>query len=605
MLKGFENQEAGASAVDTHQRTWSFHDSNNMRSPVAGMGAEYFQNFVKSFREIASKVAPSLEVGLVPMPRESFSGLHYSCLVVVVREPEINAKNFVYHGLIIGKSNRLPQAAEFPSHSGPVFLNRIVADAYDAVLPGMISSEVLKYINDKTSQVYTSHTTALTDDIDIEREGMMERIVTNSLLACCMMLEAVNKKTTYDLSTMAKNVRMIYDISSGQHTITDALGYPVRASLLIEQTSSIPDNTRTADKSLVNTVDTQVPVLEVAGFVNALYADTSAPVNMFNQVVQIDPNQKPYVPEIVLTKIDFKGGATTMSSVLMALTAVQSAVQSGNFKQALIPRGLGADLDLSDIGYLNITARRNAGPTEIYGQPIDSKGAIGNNVMAFSLVNMLFSDNPVISIDCGMCSADSWMTNLLLMAADDKGLEYRSLIVQAADELTGGVFSTLFTDQMPIFSNLVTISNGYYPANNGQLRDIRDIDTTAIHVLLANQPDLIRDYLNTFSDNNVESLARRESIIRLATSEKAVINGRSYRMTFSKEFIGALFRASAKVSPAVEIRTPMSRDMVRTGINIPNFLNGSVINDVLGFSGINRNTLNHTYGANNGLFGGR
>lgn len=225
--------------------------------------------------------------------------------------------------------------------------------------------------------------------------------------------------------------------------------------------------------------------------------------------------------------------------------------------------------------------------------------------MAFSLVNMLFSDNPVISIDCGMCSADSWMTNLLLMAADDKGLEYRSLIVQAADELTGGVFSTLFTDQMPIFSNLVTISNGYYPANNGQLRDIRDIDTTAIHVLLANQPDLIRDYLNTFSDNNVESLARRESIIRLATSEKAVINGRSYRMTFSKEFIGALFRASAKVSPAVEIRTPMSRDMVRTGINIPNFLNGSVINDVLGFSGINRSNLNHTYGANNGLFGGR
>jgi len=387
-----------------------------------------------------------------------------------------------------------------------------------------------------------------------------------------------------NLAYMDKDCRFVVDVAFGNHQVTDVTGAPQRSSVLIQYSSQKKSANSNMSIDTVNAADPVARICELSGFMNAIWAPVD-PQNSFGFGAYTNPNipraTQKFAAEFVVTSVKTEY-ATSPAAVLLALSSFLALVDNDAWIQAFLPKGAqrssAGKIDITDIGALNVTANLGDAPGG-FGAPIDMTPLIGDPMEFNKYLVSIFRPGVVISLDCPESGPQSWYLSVFAAAASGDTNAYNQIFA-AAQELTNNQFERYFKHGDAMFTNIVRVPLGTYPAGD-KLQDIRNIDYTAIaNRFGTNDPQVIHEYSNTFVErpgaSAVRNLAIREGIYRDALDQQATITGYAARVSLSDLFVKGLSAAIADCALPVTVNTPMNVDMMRAGTPTPGFIGASL-----------------------------
>ncbi len=266
-------------------------------------------------------------------------------------------------------------------------------------------------------------------------------------------LEWLNKQSTLEI-----NVDM-----SGRESVS-ADGLPRRSDIAV----SVAGTVRKGDQNLT------IPLASLGGYMNLVYT----PPQSEERWARDRRRDQPYfTPTFIINRMDTSGNAITPELLLLALAS--SSVISKNqawartYLPGEVPRG---EIDARDSGMLNIL-----GPDEDR-QPVvfDNRGSLDEEKWGqyfFSLVD----ENLVYAIELEEGGDNSWVTSLLLDAADDTTANRESIrrLYDYADRLTAGNFSRRAQElgvESPLAMSGARYLTGTWVDEKGNERDLREWD---------------------------------------------------------------------------------------------------------------------------------
>jgi len=581
------NQTAEGAEKQPAQRTWSFHSSNLLGSPVAaGVGGEYLQKFRQTLAEIYKEIVPGVEVQMLTLNRQNTPALRFSAIIIACRIPEVSVNHVAFHTLILEATGERLQPVMRNIDNQQVRVNLVTPDAFDEVLR--------KIAYDAVSETYPGAPVVVAEGMVVpasivpSNKDTIENIARNAAMACFSELSVqTNNFGQLNLAYMEKDVRFTIDVSFGNHQVTDFTGMPQRASVLIGFNSQKKIAGQQGwGVETINIPDSVSRICELGGFLNPIWAPVAQQnayglgYGNYMQPQQIQPTQK-FAAEFVITSVR-SDHATSPAAVLLALSSFLSIVDNDTWIQGFLPRGGQRDrnqIDITDIGALNITANlANEKDQGDFGTPIDTAPMRSDLREANKYLVSLFQPGVVVSMDCPEVGPSSWYMTPFALASMGIG-DNADRIYNAAMELTNGNFGKYFDRKTRMFSNSQRVPLGYYTVGDKQF-DIRSIDYVAICNQFRNNPQMIHEYSNTFVPRQgvspARNLAIREGIIMQALNEQAVITGYASRVTFSREFVEALSMAMSDCKLPVTVNTPLNADQLRSGVAAPDFISGSL-----------------------------
>lgn len=605
-----ENSQAGMKNERAAGFAWDFHQSNVTGNPIAqGTGGEYLNKFRAQIMEVLKEIANGVKVDVLSLNRQTFTSQRFSALVVAVQVPEMSKSVVAYHTLILEATGEKLTPFLRTIDNQQVQVNRVTSDAFDSVMNKNAFDAVSETF--KQYHVIPADGMVVPASISPDNKEVIENIARNAAMAGYSAVATMTDNfNALDLTKLSKDCRLNIDVSFGNHQVHDIVGNPIRSSVLINYTSVKPRPQSQQSLDVVNVADNSTRICELSGFLNPVWAPVDQGngfgFNNYRQPGQPSPTQK-FVAEFVITNVrtDY---ATSPAAVLLGLSSFLALVDNNTWIQGFIPRNNrlakeGA-VDITDIGALNITAALEAnGQQGVFGKPINVRAMEGDMMEISGYLTSIFQDGCLISIDCPEARQQSWyLSPFADAAAGDEGAY--NLIVDAANELTGGAFSRHFPDGTPMFSNIVRIPLGTYPAGE-QLADIRNIDYTAIANIFAGSPSVIHDYSWTFVNrpgvSGPRNLSQRERLISAALDEQCTIDGYSARPTFTGEFIMAFSAAIAECNVPQDVNTPLNADQLRAATPSPSYVNSSLARNTRtfssGFQSQSQRSASHRFGS--------
>lgn len=567
---------------------WNFH-SAGQTGVAAGAGGEYFQSLKDAFQKIAGTVVDAYEATVIPFSRQTYSELRFSALAIAVKA-KTNPDLVAHYTLVLeATGDRLNPEFKNIVPGQPIRVNHVTSDAYDSVLVGLVQNAV--QANFKNANLLNANAMVVPRGVTLQNPDKIEQIVINALTACVTALQQYNGVGTMNLGKLTGNPNFTLNATFGRHTKTDILGNPVRSSVLIDMISALPNQSRQANLDVINSEANEVKVFELSGFVQPVWSK-EAQTPFYGLVPQQQAQITPaFTPELVLTDMSFTREASP-SAIILAITAAVATLSDGsNWMQAFMPRKTASEAEtkLTDITALNITANiGNDQSRQGFGPKLKPEEFIDNPRAAFGLISTLFEQSLMVSVDCPEAGPQSWYLNLLVQAAFNQGDAYRVLF-DAANVLFDGHFADEFKEGDPMFTNVVRIPNGTYVHPDGSIRDLREIDYTAVANTFGAQPEYITDFSNSYVATGqvpVEKLlADREDIIALATHDSATITSYSIRVTLSTQLLSACSRCLAKMRLPIRVNTPMTANTLARGVAVPNYINGSKLTNTHSLGG--------------------
>ena len=222
-----------------------------------------------------------------------------------------------------------------------------------------------------------------------------------------------------------------------------------------------------------------------------------------------------------------------------------------------------------DVGYLNIEANINGDPSG-FGPPINTDSF--NLADLNNYLSVMVGDNLLYSLDCPDGSPETFYTRVFQMAANgnNAAIDY---IYDTLDRLTGGYFSKEFDrNQAIVNSDTTRVLLGNWVDSDGNLRDIRDIDTLTICNMIGikkSDPEYIVDWLNLFIPGSFNDEELRLSKMKVAissfTQDTATFTGVATRVNFNPEALVAMVRAIEKCGIVINnITTPINSSEMTT-----------------------------------------
>lgn len=570
---------------------WNFHQSNPTGNPIAaGVGGEYLTKFRASLNEVLKEIAVGVSISVLSLSRQTFTNQRFSALVVAARVPEFSETTVAYYTLILEATGAKLDPVTRNIDGKQLQLNRVTGDAYDAVL----NENAFRAVQEEfpEANVISANAMVVPATVTVDKKEVIENIARNAAMACYSIVsQATGNFNAMNLANMDRDVRLSIDVAFGNHQDEDIVGNPIRSSVLINYTSmKNRPNQSQQGLDIVNVADSSTRICELSGFLNPIWApvDQSAGFgfNNYRQQGQPRPTQK-FIAEFVITNIrtDY---ATSPAAVLLALSSFLALVDNNTWIQGFVPRASRREsgkTDITDIGALNITGNLGGDPSG-FGAPCDMKPLESDMQELSEYLTSLFQQGCVVSVDCAEARAQSWYMSYFADAAAGD-VEAQNLIIDAANELTNGRFSEHFPVNASLFTNIVRVPLGTYPAGD-HLCDIRNIDFTAISNIFAGQPAMIHEYSWTFEDRPgmgaISNLCQRENLIKAALDQQCTIDGYGARVTFSGDFITAFSAAIADCNVNQVVNTPLNQDMLRAATPSPSYIAGSLAGATRTFS---------------------
>lgn len=537
------------------QDGWSFNSTSFMRAPISkALGSEYLLKMSTNLTEIYKTADKKYNIDIHPIDNNSV-GIRFSCIAVCIYSSNAVQNTVAFHILVLeATGEEIPPLTE--SWNGQqIEIIRTTSDAVDSLLMEAITNMLGSYYPQK--RLHFADATVVPRDFNPEDKNKMHGLAFNTGIACCNHLEITSPDfQDINIARSSKNSNLIIKVGIPRTQIESATGEPIRADILINFRSQLPNQPNQRQIS-PNAMDREISVSELAGYIDTIYSPVD-PNLAYNPFImnQPAPTQK-YAARFVITNLA-SNLAYTPASVLLALSTVIAVRDENNWIQAFRPSP-DTGLDLRDIGALNLEANLEKNASGV-GDKIDTKS------MDFTLTNLsqyigaLFRQGLVVSLDVPEYGPQMWYLSLFLEAyTNPVAADY---LIACADKLTNGGFSCYFPKGTPIFADCQRIHMGYCYLNDDVKRDIRTIDYVAVANIVESKRNtqLLRDWSDTIYRTEYpedQRLFAQAKILKGMVKELK-ITGKARRLTFSTAFFEALVSGLIQAELKTQITTPLS-----------------------------------------------
>ena len=294
-------------------------------------------------------------------------------------------------------------------------------------------------------------------------------------------------------------------------------------------------------------------IAETGGFMDLIYVAPPTQQNAFGQPMaqaapqawgsQQAPATQCYLPRFVMTSIAHGIDSVSLELQLQGLANAAILDEEHNWARAFLPNYNIKGTDMHDIGAVKFECPALA------DVEVDTKAADFTPAMLLQLLGVSVHPNLVYSMDIAEAGPMSWVQHILIDAASGNQKAIQT-IVDAADGMTNGNFSNLFQGAALFTGDVTRIHNGYYIDQDGNQKDLREIDYLAMLNLQGDSDmQVVTDYVDTFTNTHIAEdmrLQRRLTILRALLGEGNVhVTGYSRRVDFTSDFILTLAKACA------------------------------------------------------------
>jgi len=294
-------------------------------------------------------------------------------------------------------------------------------------------------------------------------------------------------------------------------------------------------------------------IAETTGFMDLIYVAPPAQQNAFGQPLQQAapqawgnqqaPATQCYLPRFVMTGVTHGIDSVSLELQLQGLANAAILDEDHNWARAFLPNYNVKGTDMHDIG-----AVKHECPA-LADVEVDTKAADFTPAMLLQLLGVAVHPNLIYSMDIAEAGPMTWVQHILIDAASGNNKAIQA-IVDAADGMTNGNFSNLFQGQALFTGDVTRIHNGYYVDQDGNQKDLREIDYLAMLNLQGDADmQVVMDYVDTFTNTGIAEdmrLQRRLTILRGLLGEGNVfVTGYSRRVDFTSDFILTLAKACA------------------------------------------------------------
>ncbi len=550
-----------------------------------GGGGEAFTNLREAMTLAARElIASELDAKFIALNRQEYQNLRFSVLILCVGVKSIPG-HMAYHAMVLEATGEKLKNEMVTIDGRQTELIRVSSDAVDSRLIDMMYSVVSK--NFPGVHCHYAAAQVVPASIHHANKDMVENIIRNSAMACVSQIYTqTDNFQRLSLATYPADSRLGIDVTDGVGQVYDATGNPHRASAMIDLSVLSTNKRSLMDQlTIVNDISNADKLCSVSGFINPTWVGERRIVGA-NGIPQVLPKLQ---AEFVATNVKTLY-STSVASVLLSMASLTSLFD-GTWMQLLIPKGGRVSDEMNNIGMLNVIC--NAfGETDkgIYGSEVAIEKFEGDPVRISQYIAMLFREGLMLSLDCPEATSQSWYMNVFAQAAiGDRDAE--NMIIEAANELTGGNFAKHWKSGSSVISNSIRVPMGYYNATgrDGETikRDIRDIDLTAICSIFSGSPDQIHQYCSTFVPRQGFSeqylIAQRVGFITTALRNRCEITGMARRVTLSEAFIHAFGMGLGDLKLNTVITTPLSVDQMRQGVPAPEFISSAVVGNMKPF----------------------
>lgn len=563
---------------------WSFHAGGLFGAPIGkDLSSEYMTKLKTGLEEIYKNVDSSTEVQVVVLDPTNEPALVYSSIVVTLKIKDQPKLGVAYHVLICESTNE-PLTPLLENINGQqVEILRVTSDALDNVLANKVKERVQRMYPGLAAYLVDACVVPRTFDPEDKRK--LQQLALNAGMAC--KTELVMRTpgwSDFNLGMNQRDSTLVINQAFNHQQIEDAVGNPMRSDVLITFSSQKNKEQNQQSQGLVNTGDREAKVSEVSGFIDLVWAPVQPQAQMGYYAPVAAATQK-YVARLVLTNLS-SNFAYTPSSMLLSLGTAMTLRDDNNWMQHFRPRQTGRDVDLHDLGAMNIEANLAAEPTQ-FGTRINTKADtfrledMGRYIASLIQAGLLFS------LDCPENGPQSWYTSMFAAASNGSAAAYDA-IYEAAQDLTNGAFGRHFVKGTPMFIDVGNrVHLGTWVDANGVKRDIRDIDTVAVANLIGERdPQVIREWSDTFLRVDyplAQRLAARKKIIAGLTNHSAVFTGFAQRVTFSTAFLDALSKGIRELAIPVRVMTPLSASSFNDSRGVAGFVQQGLLTPGVSF----------------------
>lgn len=474
------------------------------------------------------------EFKIVPLDAGTH-GLHYSAALLCGVMQIGGERVACVHTMILEASASQPRPTILNMYNQQVEVILTAMDAADIVTWNKAQQVVTDHFGDGL-KILNAGAMVVPSDTDIKDSDRIWQMVWAGQEALLSTFESAYPQE-FDHFNMAEffdrgRDRMVAQFTYNGHDGESVTGLPVRSDIsLILSTSE-----RQAPSQDFSSFQHQTgrDLIEVDSFVDLVYAPPQqAPAYGQPPVTQV------FVPRIVFTKLSAIDAPFTPEIFFLGLATAR--LLGDNFAWASQFANFAKE-EIHDIGAIGYRMRNPQDPNANIGR-IDTKTNTFGQQELFDVIQSACHREPVFSIDCEDAGPESWLTAALVESAhgNHQSVQY---LIDALNNLTNGAFAKYWRGTQIVVTENNKVHLGTYMDANGNMRDIREIDSLAILNQFGHQDmNIVNEWESTFNDMNAPielRLERRLAILRNLTTNNLKIRGFAERLTFTGEFMAAL-----------------------------------------------------------------
>lgn len=557
------NAGMGQQASQPDQR-YSFLSPNSFSNiPLArGQASEVLIRLEKQLKETFEQADPAFETTLIGMDWNNNSNLAVSVLVVGVRYRD-NPNVVAFTPLLLEGSVE-PKDPVYQNINGiNTEILFTVGDAYNSVMVDLVMEEVHRHF--PQSKLLPSAPCTIPRNFNLDDKKRIHDLAVNATIACSAELDQDNPAfRDLNLKNAKNDASLVVRPIFGQANVSNAVGLPVRADIIISLTAE-PFANQGQNNGMMPQPGRSSNLSQTTAFVDVVWFPQGPITNAYAASMQGNmygaqqtANFRRYLPRVVLTACVSKFGLTPASQLFALLSA--AVVRQNNLWAMAFRRDTNSTsgIDHRDIGALGIECNFQTGGLD--GIRVNTKATTFTEEQRQQFITALIEPTPIMSIDVEEAGADTWATGIFAAVAENQPDEgaYNALI-NAGMTLTNGAFERHF----PVGSRIATdednrIHCGYFYDEHGVERDLREVD----YLYVLNQvgdkdPEIVRRFSDTFFPTAplLVRLAQRKAIIEKLV-DRPVFTGYARRVTFEQPFIDAILKGCEELGLQMKTIVP-------------------------------------------------
>lgn len=390
-------------------------------------------------------------------------------------------------------------------------------------------------------------------DFDFKDDMDVSRILISSVNRCDDIIARVMGEEPFAIEHFKRNEeRLTARIDFTGEQVHNVVGHPVRSDVVVTMNRAVANVSQEEDF-----YERETSFNSVAGFVNLEYA----PAPQQQQVAwgQQQPETQLFTPSFVITDVSQADWiqAQTPELYLLAISNAYRVTAGTAWVRSFLPQVGKEGVDTRDIGALGYMTQA--------GQKIETKSDSFTDEDFVKLMTALVRPNPSFLMDVDPVGDHAAIENYFVDAAFEGPNQQKAVqkLVQAADNLTGGRFSSHFNarENALVIPYGQEVHTGYYIGEDGEKRDIRDLDVLAMLNLTKGNVSDFMEWYRTLCDNTMPPgvrLQQRERYERQFLDKGLKITGRAIRLLLTPAFIEALDLATREAGLHVDLENVTS-----------------------------------------------